>query len=244
MRDPLVARAARAALVAGALAASACNLGGGTEGELGHGRFFYACVDGDDLFCSALDPEPRLESPRPPVPEAVVVGARFALEFDLDTIEDEDDPDGSLSVDVECAVDEFEEQRHVRPTREGWLAFVAERSDGAVADILHVLVATPARIDVATSASTIGSGIALTEPTAVAAIPYGTGGQVLYGAFDATWSSSDHTIVTVHDGSAPAAPSGPLATLVPVGTGEAIVSVTVAGVERQIVVDVQTEVTP
>lgn len=243
MRDPLVAKAARAVVVLAGALASGCNLGGGTEGELGHGRFFYGCVDLDDLFCSPLNPEPTLESPAPPVPEAVMVGSRFALEFDLDTSGDEDG-DTSLAIDVACALDGVEEQRHMRPTREGWLAFVAERSDGAVADVIHVLVATPAQIDLATSASSLGSAMTLSEPTAIAAVPYGAGGQVLYGGVDVRWTSSDPSIVAVQAGSAPGEPGGPTATLVPVGTGEAVVSVTMAGVERRIVVEAQPEVFP
>lgn len=241
MRVPLVARAARAVVVVGALAASGCNLGGGTEGELGHGRFHYRCVQPVDLFCSDAQPgRSSLSSVAPPVPEAVVLGSTFALEFDLDTPED---GDTSLSIDVECAIDAFEDaEGHVRPTREGWLAFVAERSDGAVADIIHVLVATPARLELFEGNTSLGNAIVLARSTTVATVPYGSGGQVLHGGISPSWTSSDPSVVTI--GAATGGQSGPVVTLVPGAAGEATLTVTLAGTTRDLVVEVPAEEAP
>lgn len=241
MRAPLVARTARvAALLAGALAASGCNLGGGTEGELGRGRFFYECAAADDPFCSGLDRRPGFSEP-PPVPTSVVVGSTFGLDFDLETTGD----DTSLGVRVECALDGCDEGRHFRATREGWLGFVAVRSDGSAADVLHVLVTRPATIDFTGDRVGFSGSVHLFDvPTDVWAMPLGANGERLVGGFEATWESSDEAVVIVQSGGAPVAPNGPRATLVPVAPGEATVTVTIQGVQQQLPVSVQDEVLP
>jgi hypothetical protein len=237
-------RLALAAAAAASLLGAGCELGGGgTVGELGNGRFFYQCVVPDDLFCSEFNPDPPVDVSEPAeVPDAMVLGSAFALEFDVETTDDEG---GSFSADVECAVDGFEEQQHFRPSREGWFAFVAERSDGAVVDLLHVLVTTPERIDIAGNGLSAGDTIAIAGPTDVAAIPYGGSGQILFGGFPATWTTSDDEVVAVESSSVPGAPpTGALARLVPTGTGDALVTVTIAGVVREFQVAATDGLTP
>lgn len=241
MRASLVDRAARSAattaVLTAALCASGCNWSGdgGTEGELGHGNFFYDCVGPQDIWCTQYNPDPNVPAfEEPEVPGSFVVGSSFALDFQLDPTDDES---SSLAVDVECAVDGFEVDRHFVPTRPGWFAFVAERSDGVVVDVLHVLVSVPARISIGAGGLDVDEGLELPSPTEIAAIPLGANDEVLFGAFPATWTSSDDDVVKVESSIASGSPAtGALARLVPVTTGDAVITVTVAGVAREIAV--------
>ncbi len=246
MRASLVDRAVpwavlpRLAAVA-ALCASGCSFvdDGGTEGELGNGNFFYDCVGPQDIWCTQYNPDPNVVAfEEPEVPGSFVVGAAFALDFQVA----EPDDSGSLDVDVECAVDGFERDRHFVPTRPGWYAFIAERSDGVVVDVIHVLVSVPTRIDIGAGGLPLEPALPVEAPTDIAAIPLGTNDEVLFGAFPATWASSDEDIVTVESPIAPGTPaSGALARLVPQATGDAVVTVTVAGVSREIEVSAVVE---
>jgi hypothetical protein len=245
MRASLVDRAVRAvmttaaltAALCAALSAGGCNFGndGGTEGELGNGNFFYDCVGPQDIWCTQYNPDPNVPAfEEPEVPGSFVVGSAFALDFQLERT---DDDEGSLAVDVECAVDGFEVDRHFVPTRPGWFAFVAERSDGVVVDVLHVLVSVPARIGIGAGGLNVDEGLELPSPTEIAAIPLGANDEVLYGAFPATWTSSDEAVVEVESSIASGSPAtGALARLIPISTGDAVVTVTVAGVSREIAV--------
>lgn len=232
--------AARVAALCAALSAGGCNFNndGGTQGELGNGSFFYDCVGPQDIWCTQYNPDPNVTAfEEPEVPESFVVGAAFALEFQPDPT----DEDGSLAVDVECAIDAFEQGRHFVATRPGWFAFTAERSDGVVVDVLHVLVSVPARIAIGAGGLNVDEGLDLPSPTEIAAIPLGANDEVLYGAFPATWTSSDDGVVRVESSIASGSPAtGALARLVPVATGDAVVTVTVAGVSREIAVSATT----
>lgn len=206
--------------------------GPGTEGELGHGSFAYACDASGDRAC--------VTTSGPDIPRAVAVGADFTLNYAGATPSEggvgfqvrvvpasslvvETAPDGSFTVQ-----------------EPGPAAFLARGTNGEVADMVHVVAGALATLDVSGSAGLGVETVVLQAPTGggpglpetLAPVPLDEDGETLDGALAYAWSSSDEAVVLVstQDGSA---------LLTPVAAGTATVAVAVGTVRREIAVTVE-----
>lgn len=202
-----------------------------TPGELGNGSFTYFCASDDDLACQ------NDLFGASGVPDAIAVGAHFDLRFD---------PDGAastatltpasrsiLSTELGLGTD----TTGFRFTAPGTVAILAK--DGAqVIDFVHVTGAALDRITVTDRAGNQVNGISLSSSSfgeTLTASPRDDLGQILAGAMQYAWASSDEDVVSVSQGFDPNEIS-----LIPGSSGKATITVTVQGVQTSIPVTVGT----
>jgi hypothetical protein len=177
------------ALVAAGLGlATACSPTG-TQGELGHGVFAYACVDDSDIGCDEVT-----------LPTAVAVGARFGLSYDAEVTEKSDTDHrhelvAKLSSASERMLQTTPEQQFV-PLQAGQLAILARLDDGRVADLVHVNAVQPLLgfFDGEQPLSDITLSEGDTNQISARAL-HPTNGDRLAGSLACAWSVDDNSIV-------------------------------------------------
>jgi hypothetical protein len=181
------------------LAASACVPFGGTEGQLGHGEFFYQCAGSGDIACDAnkgqLDIDIEITSASgSKLPRGIAVGAPFQLSFqgnhDLnvaDTTLVSASPTLAPQSDLGFAIE--------KPVT---VSFLAKRSGGRISDFIDI---TAEEVDTvhAFSAGITVSKLTLStgEDHLVGAYARGQSGTPLSGSLIWGWSSSDSTVVAI-----------------------------------------------
>lgn len=189
-----------------------------TPGELDNGGFTYFCASDKDLACT------HDLFGASGVPEAIAINAHFDLRFD---------PDGSNNTAtlVPAARNVLTTELGLgtnttgfRFTSPGTVAVLAKRGS-EVLDFIHV---TGAPLDRITLSDDFGEPIQKLTITGssfgenVTASPRDELGNILAGALDYTWTSSDESVVSINRRSDPNE-----ASLVPEGNGKAVVTVTV-----------------
>lgn len=111
---------------------------GGVAGELGHGKFHYACVDDSDPTC------PKSAVPGS-FPGRVGIGGLFDVTFE------EFNADGASRVRLASAAPFIiaEQSQHFHAETRGFAALLARRtSDGRIIDFVHVEAVTVSRLGV------------------------------------------------------------------------------------------------
>jgi hypothetical protein len=186
-----------AGLALATFAASGCAPFGGTEGQLGHGEFFYQCAGDGDIACDANKDQLDVEitsTNGAKLPRGIAVGAPFKLTFqgnhDLnvaDTTLISASPRLAPESDLGFAIE--------KPVT---VSFLAQRSGGRISDFIDI---TAEEVD------TIGAfhdGVPVTKLSLASGQSHGIGayargasGTPLSGALIWGWSSSDSNVVAV-----------------------------------------------
>lgn len=224
------------------LSASALVLGGcastcgassnpGTIGELGNGRFHYACGGPNDPVCEfEVDQQ---------FPDCIALGGSFSLEYMvLDTsIFDPTDINPILYIES-VNQDYFRGEESFQAVRVGEAAFIVRESNN-VLDLLHLDIVEPDRIEVIgpqagepLDAFTLEAG----DSESLRVFPRTSACPTIGGEVPFTAQSSDETVVTV--GTAESL------RLTAVSEGSAVVRVTLGDIEHAITIEVTGSTSP
>ncbi len=184
------------ALIA-AIGLSGCTPFGGSEGELGHGEFFYQCSLDGDIACDTNKAKLDVEitsADGAKLPRAVAVGAPFRLIF-------QSNQNGNVGNTNPMPASEalappmllgFAIQKPVT------VSFLATRSDGKVDDFIDVTAEEVATVNAFHEGLPV-TKISLTEDQSwqVGAYARGASTTPLSGALPWDWSTSDPAVVDI-----------------------------------------------
>lgn len=174
-------------LLTWAAVSSGCGTGSSpsTPGELGNGRFRYACVGNSDPFC----PDGMVASS---FPEAIAVSSRFSLTY-------EPDDDGPTPVVEPASRAAVTKQLDVFTLQQpGYVAVLAQTAFGDVVDLLHLTGRHVTDMTIVTGdmeQSTLRLGVG--EQLDVTAEPRDEFQTLLAGSLQYLWTADDPSIFQV-----------------------------------------------
>lgn len=173
----------------------ACNFDNepGKRGELGNDRFFYACVDEADAMCDGtdLETEPLYGMPR------IALGSRFGVETEGYTTEARAVNDRLTDETAGDGVTAFA-AREV-----GWSTVMSRNYDEEAVDIIHVLVAETASVEVSERKPSdddwtrLTGAIAIDDDHQLRVAPFDVEGKPLAGGLPMKWTADPEDIVEI-----------------------------------------------
>ncbi len=163
-----------------------------SEGELGNGVFRYSCLSSGKTDAACLFTN------TPEFPEVVAVEAPFAMDYSKD-------PDAEVDSPATLAVQPSSERMITRvegvftPKEAGYTALLALSANSDVVDLIHLRIATVARVGFwnESKLEITEINVAEGEVVTVAGVPFTASDDPLGGSLPFAWTIEDETIARV-----------------------------------------------